>query len=131
MGLVSAIPAKFKASSIFEHMNNPKHFSKFTRYSDTKLLVAMSVQSLAQRTDASRVLVNNLDPGSTSTGLMTDLPWYFKPVKWGMSFLARTPDVGAHIVANAVGRAGKESHGRLISDYELEEYVPDSIGSPR
>ncbi|KAJ7639076.1 hypothetical protein FB45DRAFT_904644 [Roridomyces roridus] len=108
-----------ESTPILEYLNNPKKFKLTTRYSDTKVLVAMFVRELAKRVDPSVVTVNTVCPGLVSTGINSNQPAWLRAVAGTiMALRARTPEVGARTLVNAVS-AGPESHGEHLGDYKI------------
>ncbi|KAJ7639074.1 hypothetical protein FB45DRAFT_904639 [Roridomyces roridus] len=108
-------------TSVFAFLNSPKDYNKFTRYGDSKLLVSTFIRELAQRTDASLVIMNAVCPGMVHTSINTKQPLLVRAIT-GVVFAirARTAAVGAQSLINAV-TAGPEIHGEQLGDYTVWE----------
>jgi NAD(P)-dependent dehydrogenase (short-subunit alcohol dehydrogenase family) len=96
------------------------------RYDTSKGLVLMLTLQLSQLTEADDVIVNVVDPSFTpGTGFFRNLPLLMRAMAWPLTkALGTTVNNAAwRYVDGAVAR-GKESHGSLISDWEIHPYVP-------
>ncbi|RSL52511.1 hypothetical protein CEP54_010851 [Fusarium duplospermum] len=96
------------------------------RYDTSKGLVLMLTLQLSQLTKADDVIVNVVDPSFTSgTSFFRNLPLLVRAMTWPLTKALGTSvnDAAWRYVDGAVAR-GKESHGSLISDWEIHPYHP-------
>jgi NAD(P)-dependent dehydrogenase (short-subunit alcohol dehydrogenase family) len=92
-----------------------------TRYDTTKGLVLLLTVKLSQLIRAESVIVNVVDPSFTpGTSFFRDLPLLARALIWPLTKLIGTSVNNAawRYVDAAVAR-GKESHGSLLSDWEI------------
>ncbi len=109
--------------SVFDSMSAPEGFAPQPQYGRSKLVLAMFVKSLAERVDASQVIVNNVCPGAVRTNLAKDAPSYLRPILPLFYFVkqSRTPEVGSRLILlAAAGEA--DTHGHLITNAHLTRY---------
>ncbi|KAK8054464.1 hypothetical protein PG994_009531, partial [Apiospora phragmitis] len=67
--------------SILDYFSSVDTYSRFRRYSDTKLFVILFVRELAERITKNQdavVVVNNVCPGTVATGADNNLPFYVR-----------------------------------------------------
>ncbi|KAI8669635.1 hypothetical protein NCS57_00778900 [Fusarium keratoplasticum] len=96
------------------------------RYDTSKGLVLMLTLQLSQLTKADDVIVNVVDPSFTpGTSFFRNLPLLMRAMAWPLTkALGTTVNNAAwRYVDGAVAR-GEESHGSLISDWEIHPYHP-------
>lgn len=55
--------------SVLEYFDDKSKYASMQRYSDSKLLVSMFIQSLAKKVSSDSVIVNNLCPGLVATSI--------------------------------------------------------------
>ncbi|KAL8720891.1 MAG: hypothetical protein Q9225_002309 [Loekoesia sp. 1 TL-2023] len=121
--------------SILAHYDEPKSYSRFARYPDTKLFVALFVRALAERMPLTsslskkgevkegkdQVVVNNVCPGTVDTAADNNLPWYLRiPMNLNRKLRARTVQEGGRALVNAALIVGPRSHGAYISNNEIK-----------
>ena len=96
------------------------------RYADTKLLVLMLVQKLAELVPADSITVNAVDPGLVAgTGMLKTFPLPRRIVHGIVKALAaRTLQQGAWTYLDAVAVKGQETHGGLLMNWELCSFHP-------
>lgn len=112
-------------SSILNRLDSDERGVVTTRYADSKLLCAMFMYTLVPRLDSGKILLNMVCPGMVRTGISDFLPWYGRVLVSALSMVrgARPVEVGGLLVVNAAAVAGVESHGKLLGDKEILEYV--------
>ncbi|KAG0652271.1 short chain dehydrogenase atnD [Hyphodiscus hymeniophilus] len=118
-----------KEDSIFEALNknDPKYMKK--RYPASKLLEVFMVRALAPRMESGPhanepVILNMLNPGLCHSGLARDAKGFQGIVIALLKFLlARTTEVGSRTLL-AAAEAGKESHGKYMSNCVIDEPGP-------
>ncbi|KAJ4312899.1 hypothetical protein N0V84_009709 [Fusarium piperis] len=96
------------------------------RYDTSKGLVLMLTLLLSQLTKAEDAIVNVVDPSFTpGTSFFRNLPLIMRAVTWPLTKVLGTSVNNAawRYVDGALIR-GKESHGSLISDWEIHPYHP-------
>lgn len=109
-------------STLLKHLDTVKGLSEYSGYADSKLMVLLFQLELAKHYTADKVIINHFCPGMVETGIKDALPIYLRlPVEAVMKVRARSPEKGAWIALNAALVAGKETHGRLLGDKEVEE----------
>ena len=111
------------SESVVDHFDDKRKYRSWTRYMDSKLLVSMFVQMLAEQIPVQQgVIINNFCPGMVKTSIDAFVPWYLKPVvavwKW---MRARTVEEGARSAIYATVVAGEETHGRFLKHNRLAE----------
>ncbi|RFU24203.1 hypothetical protein B7463_g12132, partial [Scytalidium lignicola] len=109
---------------VLKHFDNKENFVAQARYSDSKLLGTMFIEQLAKFVDPEEVIINDVSPGMVRTGF-GEFPEWFRLiflVLFGLK--ARSPDRGAMTYLHALGVAGKESHGKYLSDNQITERAP-------
>jgi len=80
-------------------------------------LVAIFLESIAERVPKEKVIINNMCPGMVNTSMSDVLPFYLRiPMNLVKKVRARTPEEASWIVVNALVVVGSESHGKFISD---------------
>lgn len=105
------------------HIDKTTQLDTQTRYSNSKLLVTLWLLELSNHVSSQKVIVNNFCPGMVSTGMPDILPLLLRlPVKAYLNWRGRSVDKAGWVALNAAILAGKETHGRLLSDMNLEEY---------
>lgn len=121
MSSLSKKTAQLK-EGIIKHIDTQKGMSGMVGYSDSKLLVLLFQLELAKHYKADKVIINNFCPGMVDTGMTDVLPIYLRlPVVAVKKMRARTPEKGTWIALHAALVAGKETHGRLLADKDIEE----------
>lgn len=108
-------------STVLGHFNDKDNFFAILRYGDSKLLCTMFMYELAERVDRKYVVINQLCPGMTHTGmgnfLVLPLRVLFHIVH---GLLARSVEQAGWIVINALVVAGPESHGEFHLDKDIQ-----------
>ena len=101
--------------TVTQRYDDKARYGNLQRYSDSKLMIAAFTEALALHIPASRVIVNNLCPGSVATGLDVNLPLWLKPIMWMHRKLrARTVEEGATTLIYASGAVQTDSHGKFL-----------------
>ena len=84
--------------------------------------VPPSLQELASRVPASKVIVNNLCPGMVMTNLDKNTPLAVKTIMWAVRKLrGRSVEVGARTYIYSTSVVGPESHGTFIANNNITE----------
>ena len=107
---------------VLPHFDSQKDYSRFSRYPDSKLLVAMFVREMAKHvpSTAAPVIINNLCPGTVDTAADNNLPFYLRlPMNWNRKLRARTVQEGARTLVHAAAVAGDESHGHYLASNQI------------
>lgn len=108
--------------TITHRFDDKARYGNLQRYSDSKLMIAAFTQALAQHVPASKVIINNLCPGSVATGFDVNLPMWLKPIMWAYrKAKARTVEEGARTLIYASGVAQADSHGKFILNNVITE----------
>ena len=108
--------------SIVRRFDDKAKYGNLQRYSDTKLMVCVFTQALAQHISADKVIINNLCPGSVATNFDVNLPIWLKPIMWVYRKMkARTVGEGARTLIYATGFVQAESHGKFIVNNVISE----------
>ena len=106
--------------TIAQRFDDKSKYAAFNRYSDSKLMVSVFVQELAEHVPSEKVIVNNLCPGMVATGFDAHLSFWLKSL---MSLVrkirARSVEVGSSTYLWATSVAGVESHGKFLSSNEI------------
>lgn len=106
--------------SILGRFDDEKRFSALSQYSDSKLLTTMFVQELAKHIDSNEVIFNEVSPGPVATNFGANYPIYLKLMFMVLlSTKARSLSEGVKTYLYAIGVAGKESHGKYLSDNHI------------
>lgn len=120
-------------SSILDHFSSRDTYSRFRRYSDTKLFVILFVRELAERIAASSgqdgvVVANNVCPGTVATGADDNLPFYVRiPMNLNRAARGRSVDDGARAVLwaarGSLQKPGSAAgwNGVYIADGQIQE----------
>ncbi|KAJ9602143.1 hypothetical protein H2200_013263 [Cladophialophora chaetospira] len=110
-----------KDEGVLQHVDDNRHFESMATYSNSKLLGTMFIEELARYVDSSKVIVNDVSPGMVATGF-GEYPTWLR-IMFGILFAlkARSIDNGAKTYLHALGVAGKESHGKYLSDNQVAE----------
>ncbi|KIX93966.1 uncharacterized protein Z520_10303 [Fonsecaea multimorphosa CBS 102226] len=124
-----SITAKFGNKNevpLLPSFDNQKYFDPLDTYSTSKLLGQSFVWKLTDLVSAESVVVNLVEPGFVKgTELHRDRPI---PAKLFMSFFkataARSVKVGASTYLDAAIVKGKESHGCILTNWEIAPYAP-------
>lgn len=106
---------------VLRHFDDEKSFVPMGRYSDSKLLGTMFIEQLAMYVDPGQVIVNDVSPGMVKTGFGEYPIWVRGMFAVFFGLKARTPGEGAKTYLHALGIAGKESHGKYLSDNLITE----------
>ncbi|KYK56836.1 hypothetical protein DCS_03842 [Drechmeria coniospora] len=111
-----------RAEHTLDALKVHKNFSE--RYNTTKLLQLMMMRKLAESSDASgkgHVIVNALNPGLCKTQLFRHCEAF--PLSWAiwLAFVVfgRDAEMGSRTLMSAA-LAGEETHGKWMSDCELQ-----------
>jgi len=111
--------------TVAQRWDDKARYGSLQRYSDSKLMIAAFTQALAQHIPATKVIINNLCPGSVATGFDVNLPIWLKPIMWVYRKLrARTVEEGARTLIYAAGVAQADSHGKFILNNVISEPAP-------
>lgn len=107
---------------VLARVDDPKGFSQFLAYTNSKLLLALFVARLAELVEPGDVLINLNNPGMTDgTAFGRDngaiAKFVFGVLKY---FWARSIEVGASVYVDAALTRGAESHGKFISDWTIK-----------
>lgn len=109
-------------SSVLEYFDDKSKYASMLRYSDTKLLVSMFVQSLANKVSSDKLVVNNLCPGMVLTNFDSYLPLWLKTIMAVVRRLrARSVEEGSRTLIYASTVAGPDSHGEFLSSNEISQ----------
>ncbi|KAK7906374.1 short-chain dehydrogenase/reductase family protein [Apiospora marii] len=127
-------------ASILDYFSSRDTYSRFRRYSDTKLFVILFVRELADRIAASSssskegagvVVVNNVCPGTVATGADNNLPFYVRiPMNLNRAARGRSvPDGARAVLWAARGNLQKPGsaagwNGVYIADGKIQEPTP-------
>ena len=109
------------SEGILSHFDDKAKYRSWTRYMDSKLLVSMFVQMLAEQIPVQQgVIINNFCPGMVKTSIDAFVPWYLKPIVavWKLA-RARTVEEGARATIYAGVVAGEETHGKFLRHNRL------------
>ncbi|KAM0417470.1 hypothetical protein ACHAPT_012534 [Fusarium lateritium] len=96
------------------------------RYDTSKGLVLMLTLQLSQLTNAKDAIVNVVDPSFTpGTSFFRNLPLAVRALAWPLTkMLGTSVNNAAWRYVDAAVARGEESHGSLISDWEIHPYHP-------
>ncbi|KAL2807792.1 putative short-chain dehydrogenase [Aspergillus granulosus] len=122
-----------KGRSILTTYDDPTHFSRLFRYSDTKFFVALFIRQLAELwplhagpCDNGNVVINNVCPGTVVTTADNHLPFYLRiPMNVHRLIRGRSVLEGGRTFVYAATVAGVESHGGFISCNEITPLPPN------
>ncbi len=114
-------------SHVLPYFDSEKDYSRFSRYPDSKFLVAMFVREMAKHvpTTSNRagdgpVVINNLCPGTVNTAADNNLPFYMRmPMNLNRKLRSRTVEEGARALVYAAVVVDEKSHGQYISSNEI------------
>lgn len=112
-------------SQVLPHFDKEEEYSRFSRYPDSKMLVAMFVREMAKHVPSGSngqggIVINNLCPGTVDTAADNNLPFYMRlPMNWNRKLRARTVQEGARTLVYAAVVVGEISHGKYISSNEI------------
>ncbi|TAQ87873.1 hypothetical protein B7494_g3809 [Chlorociboria aeruginascens] len=109
------------AEKVLRYFDDEKNFVPMNRYSDSKLLVTMFIEHLAGYIDPAKVIINDVSPGMVKTGFGEYPIWLRGMFTVAFGLKARSADEGAKTYLHALGVAGKESHGKYLSNNEITE----------
>ncbi|KUI57218.1 Retinol dehydrogenase 12 [Cytospora mali] len=104
-----------EAASIFEALNKAEDMRE--RYPVSKLLEVLTVRQIAPMLEDSDVVLNMVNPGLCHSELSRESGLGLAVLKF---FLARTTEMGSRTLV-AAGNAGKESHGKYMTDGHVSE----------
>ncbi|KAK8036128.1 hypothetical protein PG993_008742 [Apiospora rasikravindrae] len=120
--------------SILDYFSSVDTYSRFRRYSDTKLFVILFVRELADRIakdDDAVVVVNNVCPGTVATGADNNLPFYVRiPMNLNRAARGRSVADGARAVLWAArGNLQKPGsangwNGVYVADGKIQDPAP-------
>jgi NAD(P)-dependent dehydrogenase (short-subunit alcohol dehydrogenase family) len=108
-------------STLSDKETYPKYQSQ--QYPVSKLLQLLLVRAVAEYNPADQfpVTINIVNPGLCHSELARDAnTWKFRLLKL---IVARSTEVGSRTLVNA-GAAGVETHGKYLSDCEIDEPIP-------
>lgn len=114
-------------SHVLPYFDSYKDYSRFSRYPDSKFLVAMFVREMAKHIPSASnqakngpVTINNLCPGTVNTAADNNLPFYMRmPMNLNRKLRSRTVEEGARALVYAAVVADDKSHGKYISSNEI------------
>lgn len=116
-------PVNLSDPPVFERLKSPE--SMYTRYTDTKLMIALIARELASRlaspSDAEKtpVIVNSLEPGFCRTELFRQIPAVAKYFVYSvLTVFSRSPEMGSRTLVFAAS-AGYETHGKYLMTNEI------------
>ena len=116
--------------SIFETLNGKQTAQMSSRYTVSKLLEVLALRQMVAEhcPNISKypVVINLINPGICHSGLMRDAGSWQWILKWIMA--ARTTEVGSRTLVDAACK-GPESHGKYLSDCEIEDPAPFVISA--
>ncbi|KAH9230754.1 hypothetical protein K456DRAFT_465436 [Colletotrichum gloeosporioides 23] len=105
---------------IYDALNEQGKKDPNSLYWPSKLLEVFGVRSIAERNTAAgcSVTVNMVNPGYCRSELVRELDTW---VVWFLNtFMARSAEYGSRTLVDA-GSAGVESHGKYLSDCQIDE----------
>ncbi|CAG9944880.1 unnamed protein product [Clonostachys rosea f. rosea IK726] len=116
------------AGLVFLRMDNPGSYERMTQYMDSKLLLMIFINRLAQQIDPDHVIINVCNPGMVAgTGLGRNgspnpgfAEKYLVPLF--VKALGRSVQSGASVYVHALLDEGKKGHGSFISDWDIKPY---------
>jgi NAD(P)-dependent dehydrogenase (short-subunit alcohol dehydrogenase family) len=107
-------------SKILSYFDDQAQYRSMLRYNDSKVLVSMFIEQLAERIDPKMVVINNLCPGFVQTDIDKNMPLYMKlPLTLLRSIFARTAEEGARTLIFAGEVAGPDTHGKFLADNKM------------
>ena len=114
-------------SQVLPYFDSEKNYSRFSRYPDSKFLVALFVREMAKHipspsNDARKgsVVINNLCPGTVNTAADNKLPFYMRmPMNLNRRLRSRSVEEGARALVYAAVVVDEKSHGKYISSNEI------------
>ena len=112
---------------VLPYFDSYKDYSRFSRYPDSKYLVALFVREMAKHVPTKSnkagygpVIVNNLCPGTVNTAADNNLPFYMRmPMNLNRKLRSRNVEEGARALVYASVVADEKSHGEYISSNEI------------
>lgn len=108
------------SEGILQFLDDEKKFKSMARYSDSKLLTTMFVDELARRIDRNKVIFNEVTPGPVNTNFGANYPALLAAMfKLLLVFKARSVSEAVKTYFYAFAVAGKESHGKYLSDNKI------------
>ncbi|KAK8063057.1 hypothetical protein PG997_015154 [Apiospora hydei] len=119
--------------NILDYFSAVDTYSRFRRYSDTKLFVILFVRELADRIvkDDAVVIVNNVCPGTVATGADNNLPFYVRiPMNLNRAARGRTVADGARAVMWAARgnlqkpESGDGWNGVYVANSKIQDPAP-------
>lgn len=117
-----------QGKSLLRHLTESEKVTVFSRYGNSKFLSVVFQRELAKHYTGDKVIMNAFCPGMTDTAMGDVLPCYLRVVQKAIfAVRARTPQQGAWIGLNAALVAGADSHGKLLVDKKLDEYVEHPV----
>ncbi|VUC27691.1 unnamed protein product [Clonostachys rosea] len=116
------------AGPVFPRMDNPGSYERMTQYMDSKLLLMIFINRLAQQIGPDDVIINVCNPGMVAgTGLGRNgsqnpgfVEKYLLPLF--VKTLGRSVQSGASVYIHALLDEGKKGHGSFISDWDIKPY---------
>lgn len=113
-----------KAPSIFGTLNNPKEANMSDRYNVSKMLEVLACRAIAKQHPQSQlgVNLNFVNPGWCHSELVREMKEnkiIGAIIALVMKIMARTTEVGSRTLVHAGTKAGKESHGKYLSDCQV------------
>ena len=111
-----------ESETVAQRFDDKSKYAGFSRYSDSKLMIAAFTQELANHVPAEKVIVNNLCPGMVATDFDKNLGFALKGLMAVVRKMrARNVETGARTYVYATSVAGKESHGAFIASNKITE----------
>lgn len=110
-------------ADIFAALKRESKKAMMERYPTSKLLEILVVRQIAPKLVNSKVTLNILNPGLCHSELARDSGMFLVVLKF---FLARSTEVGSRTLVLS-GLAGPESHGKYMSDGNLNEGLLSSF----
>ena len=114
-------------SHVLPYFDSEKDYSRFSRYPDSKFLVAMFIREMAKHvpsttnhSEKGAVIINNLCPGTVNTAADNNLPFYMRmPMNLNRKLRSRNVEEGARALVYAAVVVDEKSHGAYISNNEI------------
>ncbi|OOQ84859.1 putative short-chain dehydrogenase/reductase family protein [Penicillium brasilianum] len=124
-----SIIAKFankNANPLLPSFDDRKNFDSVDNYSKTKLLGQLSLWKLADLVSSDDTIINMVEPGFTKgTELQRDAPFATKvALNLLKAVSARDVKLAASTYIDAAIVKGKDSHGSILTNWEIAPYAP-------
>jgi len=107
---------------ILEALNEEGNSELGDRYYTSKLLVVYFFREFVARAGETRVVINNVNPGSChGSGLHREVPGVQGAVLGGVKrVIGRSTRIGARTLVDGAVVQGRESHGRYLEDCKVK-----------